>query len=162
MAEEASDAQNNSKATDSAQAQPRADDASKADYDIGYRKPPKATQFKKGRSGNPRGSKKKPQIDDLRTVIETVLAESIKIRDGEKVRSVSKLEAMMRVQRVNALKGDPKAVKAMYRLAQKAGLFSRAQLRGFMVLDPAGDADEQRILKAFHDAKQPLTGPQTR
>jgi hypothetical protein len=31
------------------------------DYDVGYAKPPKATQFKKGTSGNPKGRPRKSQ-----------------------------------------------------------------------------------------------------
>ena len=30
------------------------------DYDVGYRKPPKQSQFKKGETGNPRGRPKRP------------------------------------------------------------------------------------------------------
>ena len=30
------------------------------DYDVGYRKPPKQGQFKKGETGNPRGRPKRP------------------------------------------------------------------------------------------------------
>ena len=113
--------------------------------------PPKASQFKKGQSGNPKGAKKKREIDDVRVVIEGVLEEPIKLRDGEKVRSVSKLEAMLRAQRLNALKGDPKAAKALYKLAQKAHLFSQTKLKSFIVFDPPGGNPEERmILRAFH------------
>lgn len=31
----------------------------KEDYQVGYRKPPTATRFKKGKSGNPSGRRKK-------------------------------------------------------------------------------------------------------
>src|ERR1700730_18215022 len=81
----------------------------KREYEVGYRKPPKKSQFKKGQSGNPKASKKTEPIDDLRVVIDGVLAELVTIRDGGKTRTVSKLEAMLQAQRLNALKGDPKA-----------------------------------------------------
>ena len=32
----------------------------KDNYDVGYKKPPKNTQFKPGQSGNPKGRPKKP------------------------------------------------------------------------------------------------------
>ena len=32
-----------------------------ADYDVGYKKPPKRSRFKKGESGNPRGRPKRPK-----------------------------------------------------------------------------------------------------
>jgi hypothetical protein len=100
------------------------------------------------------GSKKKEKIDDIRIVIEDVLAEPIKLRASEKSLTVSKLEAMLQVQRVNALKGDPKAVKTLFKLAQKTGMFSQAQLKGFMVIGDAGNPEEQMLLKAFHAAQQ--------
>jgi hypothetical protein len=137
--------------------QSRADVGAKGGYEVGYGKPPKASRFSKGRSGNPRGRKKKSEIADVRTVIEAVLEEPIKLRDGDKSRSATKLEAMLLVQRMKALKGDPKAVKAFFRLAQKTGLFSQAKWKSLMVLHDPGDPEEQMILKAFHATQEPRT-----
>jgi len=64
---------------------PSAGSAKKANYEIGYGKPPRATQFKKGRSWNPKGAKKKEQIEDVRMMVEDVLAEPATLRDGDKV-----------------------------------------------------------------------------
>jgi len=145
--------------------QPNADKPKKADYKVGYGKPPKATQFKKGQSGNPKGAKKKKEIDDARIVIEEVLAEPIELRDGGRKLRVSKLEAMLRAQLISALKGNHKAVKAFYRLAQKAHLFSQAELKSFMVFDPpGGNPEDQMILRAFHaeeDARDQSADPPT-
>ena len=92
------------------QGKPRAESAQqtavaeviKRDYEIGYAKPPVATRFKKGKSGNPKGSKKTSPIEDVRIVIENILMEPIDLREGGKVRTVSKLEAIMQAQRINA------------------------------------------------------------
>ena len=35
------------------------------EYEVGYKKPPKSTQFKKGQSGNPAGRKKKPKPESI-------------------------------------------------------------------------------------------------
>jgi hypothetical protein len=125
--------------------------ARKADYEIGYGKPPKATRFKKGQSGNPAGAKKKVAVDDVRVMVEEVLAELITLRDGGKDRKVSRLEAMLRTQILNGLKGDSKAAKAVFRLSQKGGMFSQAKRRGTVVIDPPGSTPEDRmLLRAFH------------
>jgi hypothetical protein len=133
------------------------DEGHQGKYAVGYGKPPEATRFKKGRSGNPRGrKKKKTDRDDLRTTIEAVLEEPVKLRDGEKSRTVSRLEAILRVQRMNALKGDAKAAKAFFKLAQKTGYFSKAERKSLIVLHPPGNPEEQMILKAFEAAEGSL------
>ena len=51
---------------------------------------------------------------NLRTVVKEVLKEKITIREGERTRTVSRLDAIVRVTINNALKGDPKALAAFY------------------------------------------------
>jgi hypothetical protein len=119
-------------------------------YDTGYAKAPVATRFKKGQSGNPKGRKKKQSVDDVRFVIEGVLAEPIKIRSGGQVRTTSKLDAMVQTQLVNALGGDPKAALAFFKLGRKTGLFSQAKPINHMIIDPPGNKVERMILKAYH------------
>lgn len=127
----------------------------KADYEVGYGKPPKATQFKKGQSGNPKGSKKKAVIEDVRVMVEDVLAEPVTLRDGERNMKISRIEAMLRTQRLNALKGDPKAARAVFKLSQKTGMFSQAKPKGTMVIDPPGRNPEERmLLRAFRSQQE--------
>lgn len=143
--------------------QPLGGEAKKADYEIGYRKPPKATQFKKGQSGNPKGAKKKTEIDDIRLMIEDVLAEPITLREGERTITVSKLEAVFRAHRMNALKGDQRATKALFKLAKKGNLLSKARPRSNVALDPPGGSPEERMLiRAFHTDKDSLDRPNGR
>jgi len=128
--------------------------AGKRDYEIGYGKPPKAARFKPGQSGNPKGGKKKAVIDDVRIMVEDVLAAPVTLRDGGKDRRASRLEAMLRTQRLKALQGDPKAAKAMFKLSQKAGMFSQAKRKGTIVIDPPGSTPEERMLLRAFRAEQ--------
>jgi len=121
----------------------------KRDYEVGYAKPPVATRFKKGKSGNPKGSKKASPIEDVRIVIENILMEPIELREGGKVRSVSKLEAIMQAQRINAVKGNTKAVRTLFKLGQKNGLFTKAKPRGGIVIDAPGTDEEKLLLRAL-------------
>ena len=41
-------------------------------YDVGYRRPPKANQFRKGRSGNPRG--RKPSEENFLSIFKRIAA----------------------------------------------------------------------------------------
>ena len=51
-------------------------------YEVGYRKPPKATQFKQGQSGNPHGRPKGTK--NLKTDLIEELGEHITLSEGGK------------------------------------------------------------------------------
>src|SRR5436190_1916524 len=115
-------------------------DQGQKDYEVGHKRPPKATQFKKGQSGNPAGSKKKKDIDDIRIVMEDVLTELVKVREGGKERLVSREEAIMQAELKNALNGDPRAIEALFKRAQKCNLFSQPKFQSLMMItEPDGD-----------------------
>src|SRR5690242_17866593 len=104
-------------------------DVTKPNPEIGYGRPPVATRFKKGQSGNPKGRPKAAEISDVAPLIESVFAEPIAVREGEQTRTISNLEAMLLAQVRNALQGDAKATRTVFKLGAKAGLFSKAQLK---------------------------------
>lgn len=81
---------------------------------VGYKKPPKKGQFKKGKSGNPRGRRKESR--NVRNVLEDALAETVAVQEGGKKRRISKLEAMIKQQVNLAAKGDPRAFQQLQRL----------------------------------------------
>jgi len=60
------------------------------DYDVGYGKPPRSTQFKPGLSGNPKGRPK--GRSSFQSLLEKQLYKPTKIRVGETVKNVSLLE----------------------------------------------------------------------
>ncbi len=82
-----------------------------AEDKIGYRRPPKAYQFKPGQSGNPKGRPKaKPS---LAGVLEEALAQRTTIRVQGRARKVTKLEAMTRKLADMAVQGDARVVKLL-------------------------------------------------
>jgi len=89
------------------------------DYDVGYGRPPKKTQFKPGQSGNPKGRPKDAKNEA--TIIKNIFNRQIEIRDGGKTRKVSVLEGMLLKFTEDAVKGNPKSATFLlnrYRLAE--------------------------------------------
>ncbi len=112
------------------------------DYEVGYKKPPKATQFKPGQSGNPKGRPRGTK--NLTTDLEEELAETIRITEGGHSRVITKQRAMVKTLCAKALKGDSRASKVLFDLA--LGLQSRSAGNA---LDEALDAEDAAILEAF-------------
>jgi hypothetical protein len=90
-----------------------------AGYKVGYRRPPKYTQFKKGQSGNPKG--RRPNSQNLKTIMEKTSFELIKVTANGKPRRLPAIEAAMRSLQTRALKGDGKALELWLRLAKLVG-----------------------------------------
>jgi hypothetical protein len=78
------------------------------DYKVGYRRPPKEKQFRKGQSGNPSGRPKGSR--NLPAVISKVCFARVRVK-GENGRQyyISKVEAIMTQLANQAIKGDTKA-----------------------------------------------------
>ena len=107
----------------------------------GYGRPPEQSQFKPGQSGNPKGRPKTGR--NLKTIIRNALTSSVILREGEKKRSVSKLEGIVLRQLESALKGNEKAALATLKMAGQVGLLDCADGASDM---PMLSAAEQAIL----------------
>jgi hypothetical protein len=76
----------------------------KSDYEIGYCKPPSATRFKSGQSGNPRGRSKRSK--NGKTLLKQALDETILISEAGIPRRMTKREVFFRTLVARALKDD--------------------------------------------------------
>jgi len=87
-------------------------------YDIGFGKPPKRGQFRKGQSGNRKGRPKGTL--NLATVLERKLREPVVIKANGRRKVVTKLEAAI-TQLVNkAASGDDHAMRYLFSLVKSA------------------------------------------
>ena len=80
----------------------------------GYGRPPIATQFKPGKSGNPKGRPKGSL--NLATDLANELGEKITVREDGQSRRVSKQRALIKSLMAKALQGDVKATAALLTL----------------------------------------------
>jgi hypothetical protein len=78
----------------------------KQEYEVGYGKPPRHTQFKKGRSGNPAGRAKGSR--NLATLLGRTLKERVVVNENGRRRSITKLEAAVKQLVNKAASGDAK------------------------------------------------------
>ena len=81
---------------------------------IGYKSPPKNTQFKPGQSGNPKGRPKGTK--NLRTDLSEELAEKIAVTEGGQQLVISKQRAMLKSLMAKSIKGETAAARALINL----------------------------------------------
>jgi len=81
---------------------------------VGYGKPPEATRFKPGQSGNPRGRPKGSR--NLATDLAAELGEQITVREAGRPRRISKQRALIKSLMVKGLQGDVRATAAVLSL----------------------------------------------
>ncbi len=109
-------------------------------YAVGYRKPPKKHQFKPGKSGNPKGRPRGAKNEA--TLLQEMLGQKVEIREGNRTRKVSTLEALLLRCRNDALKGDHKALSF---LLNRYGTIVGPEPDS----DDPLDQDDQEIVEAF-------------
>ena len=104
------------------------------DYEVGYGKPPKNSQFQKGVSGNPTGRPKKAR--DLGAVLLREANSPITIvENGQKVR-LSKHEVAVKMFMNNVMKGKPSDLRLYF--AQYPQAFDKVLLAAQQAKNEAG------------------------
>ena len=84
------------------------------EYKVGYRKPPRSTRFKPGKSGNPKGRKKRPP--NVAQQIDALLAQKIRVTESGKHKSLFRQQVMLTTFANNASKGDLKSAAFLLHL----------------------------------------------
>ena len=113
-----------------------------AEEAVGYGHPPKATQFKKGTSGNPRGRPKGSR--SIGVVLQEVLGQRIAVTENGKTRRLPALEVMLRRLANDAMRSEPVALKLMLSLFDRYGESPEATIKLDKILE-----EDKAILANF-------------
>lgn len=95
-------------------------------YEIGYRRPPAATRFKKGQSGNPKGRPK--GSSNLLTILERELSQAIVVSENGRKKTITRLEAIGKRLISDALQGDRKAQLTLFEILKRNGTFEKTEI----------------------------------
>jgi hypothetical protein len=86
-----------------------------ADYEIGYGKPPRHSQFKPGNRANPHGRGKRKRRNEAEIVNE-IMTQSVTFVEGGKSKRASRIKLMIKSIGAAALKGDVGAAEALLKI----------------------------------------------
>jgi hypothetical protein len=89
-----------------------------ASYEIGYRKPPKATRFNKGQSGNPKGRRKGAPPPSSTELWQQSLNSAVLVKQDGKCVRMSRLEVIISTTTTKAMKGDSRAIAQVLKVLE--------------------------------------------
>lgn len=124
-----------------------------SEYQVGYSKPPKNTQFRKGRSGNPKGRPKGTL--NLATVLERTLRERVVVNENGRRKEISKMEAAVKQLVNQAASGDLAALRQLMALASSAEQRSSASEAD---RPPLNEADEKVVAQMLKRLERDVKG----
>lgn len=87
------------------------------EYEIGYRKPPRHTQFRKGHSGNSRGRPRGAR--NLATLLDEVLGERVVINESGRRKTASKLQVIVKQMVNKAAQGDYRSIQLLMTFTER-------------------------------------------
>jgi hypothetical protein len=94
---------------------------------VGYGKPPVHSRFRKGQSGNPTGKRKHREAERAEALIRQEVYRLLTVREGDAVKKMPALQAVIRSQIACAVKGNVAAQRAIVKLLQDREAEARAR-----------------------------------
>ena len=136
-------------------------ETSEQPYKVGPGRPPKDHQFKPGQSGNPKGAKRKPpsMAPDLKAALERALNEPVKLKQGDKERTVTMAVVGIKQLVASFAKGDRHARRDLFAYADKLGVDLMAGQH--QAVQEALAANHEAILSAYvqRQTNKAITSP---
>jgi hypothetical protein len=131
-------------------------------YEVGYQRPPRSTQFQKGRSGNPAGRPKATKANA--TDLAAILNDPIPVSAGGIPRKLTAFEIGLRKLARAAIKGgNLRAALALLRLCEKYGINEPGPVpeRGGVVIIPNNWDHDEFLAMLLRYGRPPWPGPRS-
>ena len=98
---------------------PRRKSGPSLDYDVGYCRPPKASRFRAGKSGNPSGYRKGSPTIGAR--LRKLMNSKVTVTEHGRTRRISRLDVILRQLANDAMRGEPRALKLLMEFLHRYG-----------------------------------------
>lgn len=118
---------------------------------VGYKVPPEAHRFQKGKSGNPRGRPKGAK--DKRLIAEKVLCEKHEVVEGDRTVRLTTLELVLLALLQKAYEGNTRAIKIVDKLSAKFDPQPPARRAGVLIVP--GRLTMEAWRERFEDKRDP-------
>jgi hypothetical protein len=128
----------------------------KKQFEVGYKRPPKAGQFVTGQSGNPKGRPRGSQ--NVASAFLKIARERVRVTINGHIRTITKLEAIM-LQLVNkAMAGDVRAAKDVLTLHTLLERTEESKAQGEATHDERDEEVLDRLFKRMQEAEMSSLG----
>ena len=122
------------------------------EYQVGYCKPPKATRFKLGHSGNPKG--RPPRLPSpLGDIVKEVLDAPTQVRENGQLRTATRREVGLMSLVARAVKGDVPAAEVLIQKYAHAHRLGAAGSRQVLITDWLPDYSGQTGVQKTQELK---------
>lgn len=130
------------------------DDGDNGNDKVGYKNPPRATQFKKGQSGNPRGrSKKKVSFPNLDLALAEELNIKVKVSDKNGARQASKFDLLVKQLVNKAASGHSSSLKILMPWLAQVTKGEEAERHGAASMEAVNDVRARIVARLDRIAK---------
>lgn len=111
-------------------------------YEVGYGKPPKASQFRPGQSGNSKGKRKRPKT--AADLVDKLFHQKVDVNIGGRTKRLPLLEVILRTHTSKAAKGDQASTRLLLEL-----LKSHQERNADTTASILPESDSDEIIAAF-------------
>lgn len=119
-------------------------------YEIGYRRPPKSGQFKKGQSGNPKGRPKGSK--NFMTLLDQELDQKITVNENGRKKEITRMQAVVKRMVADTLQGNMRTLMTMVEIMRRHGKFDESEV------EELAPSDYSEILDSYIAKREKTSG----